>query len=163
MSTPSIQIIRLQHSDVPLFQDLLILLNEVFECDDQKQPSENYLKSLLAKEDFVAFVLLVDHKVMGGLTAYILAKYYSEGSELYIYDLAIDPEMQRQGLATQLLEEVKKYCKTQEVNYNCCSFFFIPNINSRYRCRQRYINYQAAFKSRLCLFWYCQYSSHFCY
>ena len=116
MSTPTIQIIRLQHSDVPLFQDLLILLNEVFECDDQKQPSENYLKSLLAKEDFVAFVLLVDNKVMGGLTAYILAKYYSEGSELYIYDLAIDPEMQRQGLATQLLEQVKKYCKTQDIH-----------------------------------------------
>ncbi len=116
MNTPSIQILRLQHSDVPLFQDLLILLNEVFECDDQKQPSENYLKSLLDKEDFVAFVLLVDNKVMGGLTAYILAKYYTEGSELYIYDLAIDPEMQRQGLATQLLEEVKKYCKTQDIH-----------------------------------------------
>lgn len=110
-----IEIKRLQAHEVSLFQDLLILFNEVFECDDPHLPSQMYLHELLAKQDFVTFVVLQNGKVLGGLTAYILAKYYSEGAELYLYDLAIDPEVQRQGLATQLMEEIKNFCKSKGI------------------------------------------------
>ena len=54
-------------------------------------PDEIYLQQLLEKEDFFVFVALLNNKVVGGLTSYIMQQYYSQSPLVYIYDLAGKP------------------------------------------------------------------------
>lgn len=51
-------------------------------------------------------------KVLGGLTAYILAQYYTIKPVVYIYDLAVQTKFQRQGIGKQLLLALKDYGKS---------------------------------------------------
>lgn len=46
--------------------------------------------------------------VVGGLAAYELKKFEQMRSEIYIYDLAISEDHRRKGLATALIEELKR-------------------------------------------------------
>ncbi|MEO5582875.1 MAG: GNAT family N-acetyltransferase [Saprospiraceae bacterium] len=109
-------IIKLEHHDIMLFRNLLILFNEIFESDTDTIPGDIYLKSLLANPDFLVFVLLIEDKVLGGVTAYLLPKYYSEASELYLYDVAIHPDLQRQGFGKEMIETVKQYCLSHRIS-----------------------------------------------
>ncbi len=55
---------------------------------------------------------LVDNKVVGGLTSYIMKQYYSKSSLVYIFDLAVKPELQRQGIGKMLITGNNSYCTT---------------------------------------------------
>jgi aminoglycoside 3-N-acetyltransferase I len=46
--------------------------------------------------------------VVGGLAAYELRKFEQERSEIYIYDLAVADTHRRRGIATALIQELKK-------------------------------------------------------
>jgi aminoglycoside 3-N-acetyltransferase I len=46
--------------------------------------------------------------VIGGIAAYVLPKFEQARSELYIYDLAVDQQHRRQGVATAMIGELKK-------------------------------------------------------
>jgi aminoglycoside 3-N-acetyltransferase I len=45
--------------------------------------------------------------VVGGLAAYELEKFEQERSEIYIYDLAVDAEHRRRGIATALIRQLQ--------------------------------------------------------
>ena len=47
-------------------------------------------------------------EVVGGLAAYELMKFEQERSEIYIYDLAVAEAHRRQGVATALIEHLRK-------------------------------------------------------
>src|SRR3954453_6712812 len=75
-------------------------------CD--RQPSDGYLKRLLARDTFIALAAIAeDGNVIGGLAAYVLQKFEQERSEIYIYDLAVADSHRRQGIATALIVELK--------------------------------------------------------
>ena len=46
--------------------------------------------------------------VIGGIAAYELRKFEQQRSEIYIYDLAVAETHRRQGIATALVNELKK-------------------------------------------------------
>ena len=46
--------------------------------------------------------------VIGGIAAYELRKFEQQHSEIYIYDLAVAETHRRQGIATALVNELKK-------------------------------------------------------
>ncbi len=79
-------------------------------------PTDNHLQSLLENESIVFFVAILEEqktkKVIGGLRAYILSSVYYASSEMYLYDLGVNPKFQRQGIATQLMENIKEYSKS---------------------------------------------------
>ena len=54
-------------------------------------------------------------KVVGGLTAFVLPKYYAKESEILLYDIAIKDEFQRKGLGTLLLDCLTEYCKEHKI------------------------------------------------
>ncbi len=97
--------------DVVVFRELLTLFGEAF--DDAEtycgaQPGAAYLEERLGSEDFIALAALQDGRVIGGLAAYVLKKFEQERSEIYIYDLAVAEEHRRRGIATALIEDLKR-------------------------------------------------------
>lgn len=100
----------LASGDIDLMRALLDMFGDAFDetdtyCDNQ--PDDDYLKSLLGKDHFIALVAVQSNKVIAGLTAYELQKFEQQRSEIYVYDLAVDESFRRQGVATAMLTELK--------------------------------------------------------
>jgi aminoglycoside 3-N-acetyltransferase I len=99
-------------NDVSTLRAVLALFGKAFDDGETyvgKQPTDEYLKDLLASQTFVAIVALAGASVIGGLAGYVLPKFEQARSEFYIYDLAVDEEHRRQGVATALIEHLKKH------------------------------------------------------
>jgi aminoglycoside 3-N-acetyltransferase I len=109
-STPfSIQ--RLAPADIALMEGLLTTLGEAFEEVETysgARPSSAYLERLLGSDSFIALAAVKTGEVVGGLAAYELHKFEQERSEIYIYDLAVAAAHRREGIATALIQELKK-------------------------------------------------------
>lgn len=88
---------------------MIFLFEDVFERENFSIPKDEHLKKVLGKADFDVFVALLNDKVVGGITTYIIDQYYSEKPLAYIYDLAVDIRLQRQGIGKQLILFVNKY------------------------------------------------------
>ena len=98
----------------PALKDLLEVFAEAFDDHESYQsaiPSDEYLDALLARTDFIPLVAVADGKVVGGLVAYVLQKFEQERSEIYIYDLAVDEEYRRQGIATGLINKLREIAR----------------------------------------------------
>jgi len=59
---------------------------------------------------------MADGAIIGGLTAYLLPMYDREQQELFIYNVAVLPAFQRQGIGKQLIETVKSYCADHHIS-----------------------------------------------
>lgn len=104
--------------DVDLLKALLAVFAVAFEdhvAYQSRVPDDSYLSRLLAKEHFLAVVALVDGKVIGALTAYQLDKFEQDRREIYIYDLAVLEEHRRKGVATGLIDELKRVAAKRDV------------------------------------------------
>ncbi|GGG30839.1 hypothetical protein GCM10011344_34720 [Dokdonia pacifica] len=110
----SFKISRIQENDIKLFIELIELLNEVFEEPNQVA-SERQIKKLLNKPDFYAIVAIKEGRILGGLTAYELERYYTDKSELYIYDIAVKTEFQNQGIGKALIHYLKDYSTNNDI------------------------------------------------
>lgn len=101
----------LTSDDVPLARAMSRLFGRVFDDEDsymRQPPGDDYLRRLLASDTFVAVVALVGGRVVGGLAGYMLHKFEQARSELYIYDLGVDADHRRRGIATALIERVRE-------------------------------------------------------
>jgi aminoglycoside 3-N-acetyltransferase I len=98
-------------NELALMEGLLRVFAEAFDDEETylgKRPSPDYLRRLLGSETFIALVALEGDEVVGGLAAYELPKFEQERSEIYIYDLAVLAAHRRAGIATRLIEELKR-------------------------------------------------------
>ncbi|MCW3070717.1 MAG: GCN5-related N-acetyltransferase [Bacteroidetes bacterium] len=107
-----IKIEKLDHKDIEKFTELVFLFEDVFEMKDFKIPARAHLQQLLDKDDFFVFVALLDNKVVGGLTSYIMQQYYSTSPLVYIFDLAVKREVQWKGIGKMLIVGNNEYCKS---------------------------------------------------
>ena len=73
----------------------------------RNQPSDAYLAELVGKPHFIAIAATVGECVVGGLAAYQLDKFEQDRREIYIYDLAVDEEFRRRGIATATIEALR--------------------------------------------------------
>lgn len=117
MSAPySFTIHALTSADVDRMRALLKVFGEAFEDTPTycgAQPSAAYLERLLGSEHFIALAALEGDEVVGGLAAYELKKFEQERSEIYIYDLAVAEAHRRRGVATALIDELKRIAATR--------------------------------------------------
>ncbi len=107
---------QLAPNDIALMKSMLVTFGEAFSEVDTysgNQPSAAYLKRLLEKDYFIALVALKDSEVVGGIAAYELIKFEQERSEIYIYDLAVAATHRREGIATALIQELKKIAEVR--------------------------------------------------
>lgn len=101
---------KLNHSEISDFRNLVEIFKNVFENEEQISDNDQ-MNKLLSNPDFMVFVVSLNNMIVGGLTIYILHRYYGIKPVAYIYDVGISPEFQDQGLGKALIAEVCKYCK----------------------------------------------------
>ena len=100
---------RLGKTDQEPFQQLIGLFGRVFDEPGAVQG----LESLLENPLFIALAILEGEEVCGGLTAYVLPSYRQPRPEVFVYDVAIDGDYQRQGLGTKLLDALKSHVRDE--------------------------------------------------
>jgi aminoglycoside 3-N-acetyltransferase I len=118
-ATPAADVRVLDAGDARVLRDMLYLLGRVF--DDprsyvDRQPDEAYLARLLARDTFVAVAACANGRVVGGIAGYVLPKFEQERSELYIYDLGVDPAHRRRGIATAMIECLRHYAARRGIH-----------------------------------------------
>jgi aminoglycoside 3-N-acetyltransferase I len=111
-----LEVRKLTQEDVAAFQSLVHLFNLVFEEDETAIGTEKNLLKLLGSDHFVAMAAFYENEIAGGLTAYELPMYYSDHSEILLYDLAIKAEFQRMGVGKRLIKNLKEYCVQNGIN-----------------------------------------------
>jgi aminoglycoside 3-N-acetyltransferase I len=105
---------RLDSRDVGLLKGMLGVFGEAFEDPHTYQgavPGDDYLRSLLGKPHFIALAALDAGRVVGGLAAYVLEKFEQDRKEVYIYDLAVANAHRRRGVATGLIESLRRLAR----------------------------------------------------
>lgn len=101
----------LGRDDAALMRAVLAMFGKAFDevqTYSDSQPSTAYLEWLLGSETFIAIAALKGEEVVGGVAAYVLPKFEQERREIYIYDLAVADACRREGIATALIEELKR-------------------------------------------------------
>lgn len=101
---------KLNSENLEDFKSLIEIFKIVFENNEPIAKDESLLK-LLSNPDFLVFVLKFNNKVVGGLTIYVLHRYYEAKPIAYIYDVGVSPDFQGKGLGKALISEVCNYCK----------------------------------------------------
>jgi aminoglycoside 3-N-acetyltransferase I len=109
---------QLTIADVALLRNLLRVFGEAFEdvaTYQRSAPCDEYLEKLLSKQHFIAMAAEVGGEVVGGLAAYVLDKFEQDRREIYIYDLAVSQGYRRQGIATAMINELRKVAAEKDV------------------------------------------------
>lgn len=104
------EIKKLNSGSLANFKSLIEIFKDVFE-NDEPFANDEQLGKLLTNPDFFVFVVLLNNEVVGGLTIYVLHRYYDTKPIAYIYDVGISPDFQGQGLGKALIAEVCNFCK----------------------------------------------------
>jgi aminoglycoside 3-N-acetyltransferase I len=102
---------RLGPDDIENARRLNALFADAFGDLDTYQsapPSESYTSELLAQRGFIGLVAETSDEIVGGLVAYVLPKLEQARCEIYIYDLAVAADRRREGVASALIEELRR-------------------------------------------------------
>ena len=90
------------------------LFADVFEdreSYDANPPDDAYAEGLLARADTILLVAEADGDMIGALAAYVLPKFEQARSEIYIYDLAVVHSWRRRGVATGLIDDLRRVAR----------------------------------------------------
>jgi aminoglycoside 3-N-acetyltransferase I len=101
---------QLGTNDAPTLRGMLEMFGRAFDDPASytaNQPADQYLDGLLARDTFIALCAVLEGRVIGGLAAYVLPKFEQARSEVYLYDLAVDSQHRRKGVATALIRELE--------------------------------------------------------
>lgn len=98
---------RLAYGDHVEAKRLFELMAEVF-SEEFAPLSGQYLDHLLSRRDFWVVAAFADGEVIGGITAHVLPMTRSESSELFIYDIAVRADHQRQGVGRILVMTLRQ-------------------------------------------------------
>ena len=103
---------RLTGRDLPEMRKLLAMFAEAFEdraSYESQPPSDSYLRAFLNRADVIVLMALNEaDAAVGALVAYVLVKFEQERCEVYIYDLAVAQTHRRRGIATRLIDELRR-------------------------------------------------------
>lgn len=107
------EIKKLNSDSLTDFKSLIEIFKEVFE-NDEPIANDEHLGKLLSNPDFFVFVVMTNSKVVGGLTIYVLHRYYGTKPIAYIYDVGVSHDYQGQGLGKALIATACNFCKKND-------------------------------------------------
>ncbi len=81
--------------------------NEMWQCRWSPETAKNYLQDYAGCSKFVGYTLLIDGAVKGAVFCH--EKVWWNNSEIFIDEMFVSPEFQRQGYGTELLNAVEQY------------------------------------------------------
>jgi aminoglycoside 3-N-acetyltransferase I len=111
----AIQVRRFGGDDVGNARQLFTMMADVFE--EQCRPLGNvYLERLLARDEFWALAAFVGDEMVGGLTAHTLPMTRDEAFEVFIYDIAVRADRQRQGVGRALIDALRLMASRQGID-----------------------------------------------
>ena len=102
-----IHIRRLGQPDRELARATFVCMAEVFD-EAHVALSDAYLDALLGRDEFWVFAATHAGRVVGGLTAHTLPMTTSERAEVFLFDIAVAPDHQRQGIGRRLIEGLRR-------------------------------------------------------
>lgn len=114
---------RLRTGDESLARETFATISRVFEHDPSSL-RDAYVESLLRRADFWAYTAVHSGIVVGGLTAYTLPLTRVEESEIFIYDIAVDPSVQRRGIGRELVAALRRDAAMEDI-----AIVFVPADN----------------------------------
>lgn len=112
--TGSVTVRRLGEGDLAGYRALNALFARAFEDSDSYAahcPRDAWALDVLARPHVVLLVAERDGAEVGALAAYELVKFEQERRELYIYDLAVVEAHRRQGVATALIDALRRHAR----------------------------------------------------
>lgn len=101
-----VEIRRLARDDRQVARTALVLMAEVF-AEKPVDISDAYIDGLLARPDFWLFAAQHGVTPVGALTAHTLPMTTVEGSEVFLYDIAVAPDHQRRGIGRRLVDALR--------------------------------------------------------
>lgn len=108
----AIEIKKLLSNNLDEFTALINVFKHIFEWENLSLPNRMHLQRVLANPHLIVLIAKTDQKVVGGLTAHVLDRYDSEKPLVYVYDLAVLPDLQRKGIGRQLMTALLDYGAT---------------------------------------------------
>lgn len=81
--------------------------NEMWQCRWSPETAESYLQDYTGCNKFVGYTLLIDGAIKGAIFCH--EKVWWNNSEIFIDEMFVSPEFQRQGYGTELLNAVEQY------------------------------------------------------
>lgn len=108
---PDFAVHRLGPADLVGMRGLNAMFASAFEAPEHYQaapPPDDYLREMLGRDHVIVLVANEGDIVIGGLVAYELDKLEQARREIYIYDLAVEADHRRRGVATGLISRLKE-------------------------------------------------------
>lgn len=102
----STQIRKLGANEIELAQSVFSVMASVFE-ECVPSAGREHVAAMLSRSDFFVIAGFASGKPIAGLTAFVLPLTRTEAMELLIYDIAVTPAYQRQGVGRRLVQEVR--------------------------------------------------------
>src|SRR5687767_10374500 len=103
----TIAIRRLTDVDASVARQLFALMANVF-GEEARPLGDAYVDRLLTRNEFWAVGAFIDGDVVGGLTAHALPMTTGESFEMFIYDIAVRADRQRQGIGRRLITGLRE-------------------------------------------------------
>lgn len=110
----TVRVVRLGTGEAHLAVRTFTLLEEVFESESEVL-SDDYVRRLLARDDFWALAAVAGDQVVGGITAHALPMTRHEARELFVYDLAVHPAFHRRGIGRLLVETLVRWAAADDI------------------------------------------------
>lgn len=100
-------------ADLPLARELFDLWREG-DAVTNPPATDATLAGLLNRADFHVVAAFKNGAIIGGLTAYELEMATHDATELFVYEVDVMEEHQRQGVGRALLEWARALCQTRD-------------------------------------------------
>lgn len=104
----NLKIKKLNANEIETAKQLILMFG--FDDENLSPPSDEYVRKMLAEDNFHAIIALEDKKLIGGLTAYEMKMFKRETTEMFLYEIEVEEYYRRKGVGKALIEFLKEIC-----------------------------------------------------